>query len=177
LKHYQKRLKKLLDDNLLDIIFFGSFVKGGTPKDIDLALIVKEKKGLDSVKKDLSKIIGGELDIQIIDLDSIYNQIWLTLIKEGFSVKKNKFLYGMYNIKPLILFKYSLKKLNNVQKVQFERGIKKVLEKEGSFLTRSVVLVPLKLKNEFIDFLKTWNIYYESQEYELVPFMRKENFI
>ena len=46
----------------------------------------------------------------------------------------------------MFLYKYPLKKLTNVQKVQFEKGIKMILKKEGNFLTRSVVLIHLNLK-------------------------------
>lgn len=172
----QKKLRKLLDKSIADIIIFGSFVKGGSAQDIDIAVVAKEKIDTDSIKKTIRELVKTA-DIQIIDLESIYSPIWLTLIKEGFSVKKNKFLFELYRISPVVLYKYSLTKLNNVQKVQFERGIKKVLGEKGKFLTRSVVLVPLALKNEAIDFFKTWNIYYESQEYELLPFLRKEEFI
>lgn len=165
----------MLNDDLIDIIIFGSFVKEGNANDIDAALIMKKRSN--SAKSEVKKILGKNTDIQIIDLDSIYMPIWLTLIKEGFSIKKGKFLFELYNIKPSVLYKYSLKKLNNVQKVQFERGIKKVLGKKGVFLTRSVVLIPLKIKNEMIEFLKNWDIYYESQEYELLPILRKEEFL
>ncbi len=77
----------------------------------------------------------------------------------------------------MVLYKYSLQKLTNVQKVQFERGIKNVLGKEGNFLTRSVVLIPIHLKNSMIEFLKTWDIYYECEEYELLPLLRKEELV
>lgn len=175
--NYQKKLKKLLNKDLIDIIIFGSFVKEGDANDIDIALLIKEKKDLSSVKKEIKKIINKELDIQIIDIESIYSSIWLTLIKEGFSVRKNKFISHIYKINPSVLYKYSLKKLTNVQKVQFERGLKKVLGTESKILTRSVVLIPLSLKNEMMEFLKNWNIYYESQEYELLPVLRKEIFL
>ena len=115
--------------------------------------------------------------MQFINIESIYSPIWLTLIKEGFSIRKKKFLVEIYKIMPVVLYKYSLKKLNNVQKVQFERGIKSVIGKEGIFLTRSVVIVPINIKNNMIEFLKTWNIYYESREYELLPIIRKEEFL
>src|SRR3989338_1094662 len=178
LKTYQKKLKKLLDDNLVDILIFGSLVKGGRPKDIDVALLVKEKAKVDTLKmkKILQGIISKEIDVQILDINSIYSSLWLTLIKEGFSVGKNNFLSSLYKIKPAVLYKYSLQKLTKVQKVQFERGIKNVLGQEGNFLTRSVVLVPLQLKNRMMEFLKNWDIYYESQEYELLPLLRKEEF-
>ncbi|MBT4805359.1 hypothetical protein HON71_04255 [Candidatus Woesearchaeota archaeon] len=177
IKNYQKKLKKLLDKDLNDIILFGSFVKDGTAHDIDLALVVKEKKDFLETKKEIKKIIKKETDFQIVDLESIYSPIWLTLIKEGFSVKKNKFLSEIYNIKPAVLYKYSLKKLTNVQKVQFDRGMKNLLSKEGTVLTRSVILIPLQMKNRVQEFLKSWNIYYESQEYELLPLLRKDTFL
>lgn len=167
----------MLHKELFDIIIFGSFVKGGHARDIDLALVVYEKIDVAPLKKKINDIFKKEIDIQMIMIDSLYSPLWLTLIKEGYSIKKNTFLSQLYNIQPCVLYKYSLKKLNNVQKVQFERGIKNVLGKKGNFLTRSVVLAPLSLKNEMMEFLKHWNVYYESQEYELLPLMRKEVFL
>ncbi len=176
LQPYQKELKKLLTENLIDIIIFGSVVKSGTPKDIDIALLIKEASDLLPIKKKIKMIINKETDIQTITLESLYSPIWLTLIKEGYSIKKSKFLHELYHLKPTVLYKYSLQKLTNVQKVQFERGIKHVIKTEGTFITRSVVLIPLSLKNRMMEFLKHWNIYYESQEYELLPLLRKEEF-
>lgn len=174
---YQKKLKKLLNKNIFDIILFGSFVKGGSPGDIDIAVIIKEKKEISIIKNQITTIIKEKSDIQFIDISSIHSSIWLTLIKEGFSVSKNKYLFEIYNTQPVVLYKYSLTRLTNVQKVQFERGIKKILGKESKFLTRSVILIPIILKNEMMEFLKTWDIYYESQEYELLPILRKEDFL
>jgi len=170
---YQKELRKLLDDNLIDIILFGSSVKGGVAGDMDIALVIKEKQDISIIKKKIRDLIKIA-DIQIISLDSIYSSIWLTLIKEGFSIRKNKYLSEMYGIKPSVIFKYSLSKLNPVQKVQFARGISKVISDKGVILTRSVVLMPIQLKNEMIDFLKNWDVYYESREYDLLPALRKE---
>jgi len=167
----------LLNKDINDIILFGSFVKDGNAKDIDVALVLKENSNLMDIKKKIKSILKKEADIQVIDLESIYSPIWLTLIKEGFSIKKNKFLADIYNVKPAVLYKYSLKKLTNVQKVQFNRGMKNLLSKEGKILTRSVILVPLSIKNKVMEFLKSWNIYYESQEYELLPVLRKESFL
>lgn len=166
----------MLNKDLVDIIIFGSSVKGGSPQDIDLALIMKDTANFISIKKKITELIIKEVDIQLITLESLYSPLWLTLIKEGFSVKKGKYISELYNLKPMVLYKYSLQKLTNVQKVQFERGIKMILKKEGNFLTRSVVLIPLALKNRMMEFLKSWNIYYEVQEYELLPFLRKADF-
>ncbi|HLC65732.1 MAG TPA: hypothetical protein VJI46_06445 [Candidatus Nanoarchaeia archaeon] len=173
---YQKALRKLLDKSIVDIIIFGSLSKGGTPRDVDIAVVVREIAGASNVKSRVRSIIQ-DADVHLVSIDSIYSPLWLSLMKEGFSVKKNCYLHEIYGIKPVVLYKYSLTKLTNVQKVQFERGLKNVLGKEGTYLTRSVILVPVQIKNSIEDFLKTWSIYYESQVYELIPFMRKEEFI
>jgi len=174
--NYQEKLKNLLNNNIVDIILFGSFVKEGNPNDIDIAIVTREIDKVSETKNNIREIVKNS-DIQLVDIESIYSPIWLTLIKEGFSVKENKFLHEIYSIKPLILFKYSLTSLSNVQKVQFERGIKKIIDKDSKFIARSVVLISITKKNEMIEFLKHWNVYYESQEYELLPLLRKESLI
>jgi len=173
---YQKKLKGLLSKDIFDIILFGSLVKAGRPRDIDIAVIVKDKIKTIEIKKNIRSLIKNS-DIEVISIESMHSPLFFTLVKEGYSVKKNKYLYELYNLKPSVLYKFSLKKLNNVQKVQFERGLKNVIADKGTVLTRSVVLIPISIKDEFNDFLNNWNIYYDSQEYELVPLLRKDVFL
>lgn len=154
-------------------MLFGSAVKGGIAQDLDIALLSKGEVNLISLKKSLEQITNKKVDLQLVNI-STFSPLWLTLIKEGYSVNKETYLADLYGIKPMVLYKYSLQKLDSVQKVQFGRGIKKVLGKEGEYLSRSVVLIPLTLKNRMMEFLKHWNVYYECREYELVPFLRKE---
>lgn len=176
-KKYQKQLKKLLNNDISDIIIFGSFVKGGFARDIDIAIIIKKKEiNISYLKQEIRKILNKEADIHIIDIESIYSSLWITLLKEGYSIKRDSYLYDIYKIKPIVLCKYSLVKLTNVQKVQFERGLKNMMKDNGEYVTRSVVFVPIWMKNELEDFLKGWNIYYETKIYELLPIMRKEEF-
>ena len=169
-----KKLRKLLSEYkpLDDIVLFGSFVKGKLePKDIDVALLMKSRADVIKIKDDIKSILINA-DIEIVD--SIYSQLWAVLIREGFSVRKNKFLFEIYKLEPVVLYKYSLKKLKPVQKVQFTRGIKKMLkDTKGKILSRTVVLVPLSKKIEFDEFLSTWNLFYETQSYELFPILRK----
>ena len=146
------------------------------PRDIDVAVIFRTDKDME-MKAKINEALGSEVDFQALTSDSIHSPIWLTLIKEGFSVKYGKSLAEIYHIHPVFLFKFSLKKLSNVQKVQFNRGLKNVLGKGGSILTRSVVLVPTSISSEFQEFLRQWDLYYESQVYELLPVMRKETFL
>ena len=169
-----KKLRKLLNNykTIDDIIIFGSIVKGSSePKDIDLALLLKNKDELEKIKDDIREI-SENIDLEIID--SIYSILWVVLIREGFSVRKNKFLFEMYKLQPVVLYKYSLKKLDAVKKVQFTRGFKKILEDtKAKILSRSIVLVPLNKKIEFDEFLSTWNLTYETQSFELFPILRK----
>lgn len=176
IENFQKQLKKLLNKNIVDIILFGSFVKGGLAKDIDIALVVKDEINIQGTKDRIKSIFHMPVDIVIINLESIYSPIWLTLIKEGYSVKKNSYLHEIYKIHPKVIFKYSLNKLTPAEKVGFSRGIKAIAKEGYVFLTRAVVMVPLENKNEFMEFLKKWSIYYESAEYELLPVLRKEEF-
>ena len=97
---------------LEDIVLFGSFVKGKLePKDIDIALLMKSQADAIKIKESIKSILINA-DIEIVD--SIYSPLWAVLIREGFSVRKNKFLFEIYRLEPVVLYKYSLKKLNPV---------------------------------------------------------------
>ena len=178
LQNYLPKLRELSSKykTIDDIIVFGSIVKGSSePKDLDVALLLKNEGELKNIKEDL-RSISNNTDIEIVN--SIYNPLWIVLIREGFSVRKNRFLFEFYKIEPMILYKYSLKKLNPVQKVQFTRGLKEVLkDTKAKILSRSIVLVPINKKVEFDEFLNTWNLTYETQSYELFPILRKGELI
>jgi len=178
LQNYLQKLRKLLSKykTIDDIIVFGSIVKGSSePRDIDVALLLKNEDDIGKIKNDI-RSISKNADIEIIN--SIYNLLWVVLIREGFSVRKNKFLFEIYKLLPVVLYKYSLKKLNPVKKVQFTRGFKKILkDTKAKILSRSTVLVPINKKVEFDEFLSTWNLTYETQSYELFPILRKNELL
>lgn len=158
--------------NIKDIIIFGSAVKGSSePKDLDIALLLKTEIDITKIKEDIRNIYKNA-DIEIIN--SIYNSLWIVLIREGYSVRQNRFLFEIHKLEPVVLYKYSLKKLNPVQKVQFTRGFKAILNgTKAKILSRAVILVPLNKKVEFDEFLSTWKLTYETQSYELFPILRK----
>jgi len=172
---YLKKLEKLLSEKgLTDIIVFGSTVKKGPSHDIDIALILQNPKTAPELKKKIRNTLNKETDIHILSHQTIYTPLWLTLIKEGYSIAKKKYLHEIYRIKPVVLYKYSLKKLTNTQKVQFTRGLNTLLGKDGIKLTRTVIIVPITKQNLVEDLLRRWNILYDTKEYELLPTLRKE---
>ena len=90
-----KKLKILLEKNkkeVVDIFLFGSYVKGRlSPKDIDIAVL---ENGVDrSVLKRSILVISSSADVQFLNVGDYDKSIWLTLLKEGYSVKHKKYLY------------------------------------------------------------------------------------
>jgi predicted nucleotidyltransferase len=171
MKDLIKKLKPLLkNSNITDIIIFGSIVKSKiSPGDIDVAVLVKEKNL--EIRNTILKLIP-DADVQLITIEDFENKIFLSLIKEGYSIKNNQYMHEIYKIRPIKMYKYSLKQLTSSQKVMFERGIKTI---EGlKRLSNSVVLVPIEFTGKFESFLRQWDMDIDTEEYELVPLMRKE---
>ncbi len=168
------KLKKLLKNykTLEDIIIFGSFAREkSNPRDIDIVLLVYQKDNeAEKIKNEINKIIPDlNIDITVMDLKDIYNPLWFSIVKEGFSILKEEFFNDIYGIKASKLYKYSIKKLNPVQKVQFDRGLSIIIKKLGGIrLVRTVVSIPLQRSEQFEEFLRTWKLEFETQRYSLL---------
>jgi len=165
-------LKKLLKryDLINDIIIFGSFVKGrDNPKDIDLAFIVKEKdiKLAHLIKKELGI---NKVHLEFITSDDIYSSpLFLSLINEGYSIKKNDFLKNILKIKPMRVYSYDLKHLNKSKKTLFGMALKKTLKKiKGDKLSIGAVLIPISQTSYFEDFLEVWEMKYKTKEWTVI---------
>jgi len=171
MKKLTKKLRELLKNKeIIDIIIFGSKAKNKvSPKDIDIAVLLNKK---DIKFKKIVNSVVPNADIQLISLENIHQNIFITLLKEGFSVRKNDYLHNLYGLKPVKLYKYSLKQLTPSKKVMFERGIKTI--KGIKRQSNSVVLVPIEYTGEFEEFLRQWNLDIDTKEYELMPLLRKE---
>jgi predicted nucleotidyltransferase len=177
LKTFLKKSRELLKDkDIDDIIVFGSTVKGSSkPHDLDVALILRDESGAARIKEDIRRF-DRSADIEVVS--SIRNPLWAVLMREGYSIRVGKPLHQVYNIEPVVLYRYSLKKLSPTQKVQFTRGLKAMLgDTNAKILSRSVVLVPMDRKNSFDEFLTTWDLKYEAQSYELFPMLRKHEIV
>ena len=176
MKTLAKKLKKVFEKNkkeILDIILFGSFVKGRlSPRDVDIAVL---DMGVDRsfLKKQILTVIP-KADIQFVRFQDYDKSIWLTLLREGYSVRDESYLYQSYGVQPSVLYTYSLQSLSASKKVMFARAIKKFKGMER--LSNHVVLVPMSLSCEFADFLLHWNIDIDAKEYALLPLLRKEAF-
>lgn len=142
-------------------------VKGrNNPEDLDLALLVTELDlGLVSkVKKDLG-IDQVHLEMVLVD-EIIYNTLFLSLINEGYSVLKGKYLNELLGTKPMRLYSYDLIHLNQSQKTLFGKALRQNLSKmKGIRVSPGAILIPLSLSSYFEDFLKAWGMKYKTREW------------
>ena len=159
LKELKENLKKLLKTYDIDDIFiFGSILKGKeTPNDIDIALIRKEKdyKILEKITKELN---NQKYHIEIFTYKEMFKEpIWKSFLSEAFSIKKNKHLHDLMNIKSQIIYTYSLKELNKSEKTMFNRGFSYIIKQiDGQSLSPGTVLIPTKNEYHFTEFLTSW---------------------
>ncbi|MBI5390356.1 nucleotidyltransferase domain-containing protein [Candidatus Woesearchaeota archaeon] len=174
MKFLVKALKPFLKDKeIVDIIIFGSQVKGSTVvNDIDLMILSQHKEKKTAWKESLQKVLKKKVDVQIVSIEDYASFIWVTMIKEGYSVKHNMYLFERHHVQPVVLYTYALKTLTPSRKVMFQRalsqfhGIKR--------LSNRVILVPIQESGSFSSFLRHWEIDLDAREYALLPLMRKE---
>ena len=173
MKQLAQKLKKLLKKNKVieDLVIFGSLAKNKLRvNDIDIAVIANGTVDKIKLEKEIETFATKEVHLQIITIKDYDQFIWITLIREGYSVKHGDYLSKVYGIKPMVLYKYSLKELTPSQKVMFSRAIKNFKDIEK--LSNRVVLVPMERSGEFYSFLRTWDIDLDSVEYGLLPLVR-----
>lgn len=172
-KLYSKIRKWIKNNKVVDVVIFGSFVRGKTkPNDIDLCIIIKdtdEKKTFDLI--DSFSKITTEYNIQINTLTSSDfvkgNTLSKQLLEEGFSIKKLKPFSNTFNLVNQTLFVYTLKKFNSSKRVKFHYMLKGrygregILEEvEGSFLGTGSILIPTKHEDALKEVFDTWQVEY-----------------
>lgn len=157
--------KYLKDKNVLDIIVFGSLMKGKTsPNDIDIAIITKEDINVNIPNFHISLLKPEDF---FINPPSIVH----TLLREGYSLKNERPFCQIYKFSNKVLFKYELTNLKLSMKVKIvnilrgknkEKGL--VEESKGEWLANQVFFVPVGnehiLEKFFLNFKIKFNKYY-----------------
>ena len=156
----RNKLKNILrDKEVLDVIIFGSFVKGkAIPGDIDIAVITD---------KPLRENLDG-FHVSILRPEDFFlNPPTLvnTLLREGYSVKYEKFFAERYKFSGKTLFTYkvaSLKPSVRVKVVTTLRGRKKdvgmVKTLNGEWLADQVFIVPIEVTHLFEKFFLNFSV-------------------
>lgn len=154
------------DKNVIDIILFGSIIKGKTiPNDIDIALIID--KELSSILKEKIKTLKN-FHISMINLKEFFINppaIINTILREGYSIKNKKYFCENFKFTNKVLFKYTLTSLKPSEKVKVvnilhgknkEIGI--VEKNNGEWLSNQVFTIPPSISNIFEEFFNNFKI-------------------
>jgi len=146
LRKIKSKLRSLLkDEEVLDVILFGSVVKGkSVPRDIDIALITDKNGPIRIQGFHVSVISAKEFLTKFPTLTS-------TLLQEGYSLKNNKFLAELFRFQNKSLYSYSLTEKNSSQKVRIvnmlrgknsEEGL--VKKYKGNWVANQVFILPIE---------------------------------
>lgn len=185
LESKQKEIKEFYSENssfLEDIVLYGSVVRGSEPRDLDLLLLLNERKRDKDLSYRLKRIIekeGIEVDIREKRLRGIFDPNFLpggSIVLEGYSLISDEFLAEKLNIKNYTLFKYGLENMDRNMKTKYNYALKGredskgVLEElGGEHLSSGTVLVPIPKTEEFKGFLERWGIDYEEYRLGMKP--------
>ncbi|MEK6829662.1 MAG: nucleotidyltransferase domain-containing protein [Nanoarchaeota archaeon] len=163
IKSIRNKLNKIIKkDDILDVILFGSSIKGKPdPGDIDIAIISENE-----IASDLFNLNGFHFSF-LKPLDFFKRRITLlnTLFREGYSLKFNKPFSELYGFMNKILFIYELKGLSSSKKVKIvnilrgkknSRGL--VVENNGNWLANQVFLTPVNREYIFEKFFVSLEI-------------------
>lgn len=156
----KNRLKEFLKDKkIIDIILFGSLNKGKTlPGDIDVAFITNKEIKPEIKSFHISLIKPEEF---FFDQPSITH----TILREGFSLRKNAFFSEGLRFNNEVLFTYNLNDKKPSEKVKIvnilhgknkERGV--VEDYKGKWLANQVFITPITSEHVIESLLMNLNI-------------------
>ena len=159
----KNKLKKLIEDkDILDVILFGSSIKGkASPNDFDIAVISEKEINLEMENFHFSFL-------KPIDFFKKRSVILTALFKEGYSVKFNMSFSELYDFKNKVLFKYDLKNMPPSKKVKVvnilrgnknERGM--VENNKGEWLANQVFFIPVFHDYIFEKFFLNFSVKYK----------------
>ncbi|MEK6893690.1 MAG: nucleotidyltransferase domain-containing protein [Nanoarchaeota archaeon] len=166
-KFYSIIEEGLKKEDILDIILFGSVIRGkDEPKDIDLIILYAFKNNINfsyELRKKLEKE-GFKVDITSISYKELLSPNFLGregILFEGFSFKLNKYLSAMFGFSGFMLFKYYLEGMNNSERMTFYytlhgRGKEKgILESFDSYkFSDNFIIAPVNNVEKISDFLE-----------------------
>jgi len=164
-----KEIYKKYRKEIIDIVVFGSFVKGKIlPKDIDICIIFREK-----INEEINKTLRKEVEVHISSLliDNFFSKphsLAKTLLREGISLVNKKNLSENLGFFQHVLYYYSLKDKKQTEKTKIVyvlkgRNKKKGFVKsvDGEWLADSCFIVPVNADNEIISIFNKWQVKFE----------------
>lgn len=163
-KNWNKRWKA----KVVDIVLFGSAIKGkSNPNDIDLCIVFRDKVDVNIVKE-VELMVGDEFHVSSLVVDNFFTNVHTlakTIFFEGKSILTNTNLSESLGLSGWLLYSYNLPKEDHSRKVRFVyllRGRKNdnglVKRWGGEFISNSAFMLPVNKDNEAQDVFNTWKI-------------------
>lgn len=169
LKSLQSLSRKVCkaEKSVFDVVLFGSSIKEKyRPGDIDICIIFRQE--MEERKRERIAEVFKGCHVEHLFLHELYKEpLWQTLIHEGFSLVKNKFVHEIFGFDSQIIFRYDLKKLDSVKKSMFshalvgrdgEGGV--LRQTKGIVLGKGCVMIPAEASEKIREFLETWGVEY-----------------
>ena len=159
-------------NEILDIVIFGSFVRGKEkPKDIDLLLIYKSKVNAElsySIKKEFESF-NLKVDLVSKAYDDLFKSTFVareSYLSEGYSLVQKGFISEKLGFKPVVLFRYDLTNLNKSERMRFYyslygRNSEGIIKKLGlTKFSERILISPIDKSEEVKEYLDNWKIGY-----------------
>src|SRR3989338_4393219 len=169
----KNKLKNLFSDKkIIDIILFGSAIKGKLiPGDIDVAVILYEKPSKEFFEK-INSIKGVHISA-ITAKEFFINSpsIIHTLVREGYSLKNKKFISENFRFSNKVMYSYVLTSLSPSNKVRLvnilrgksgEKGI--VESNNGKWIANQVFISPLNSEKIFDELFDNFKVNFNKKD-------------
>ena len=174
-KYLKKRIKELDLKEIVDIILFGSQVKGKDfPEDIDLCVIFRNKIDQEFLNRLELKIKKVNVHLSSLNVNDFFKKphsLVKTIILEGESILTGNKISNNFGFSSYSLFSYGLSGLGASEKVRFVylmKGRKKtrgvVDQLAGEWITDNCFILPIENENDIVAIFKKWNIQYKKKE-------------
>ena len=160
------------EEEILDIIIFGSFVKGKEkPKDLDLLVVYKAKINSElsyKIKKQL-ETFGFEIDLVSKSYSDLFKTDFLAreaYLSEGYSLVQKKFIAEGLGYKSMVIFRYDIKNFNKSQRMRFYyslygRNSEGMIKRLKLYKFSERIIISLIEESENVkEYLNSWGIKY-----------------
>jgi predicted nucleotidyltransferase len=176
LKQLEKCLASEKDENIVDIVLYGSAARQDDARDVDILVILKDGslrerlEHLTRIKAKVKAVLTGRmLDIKQIALPEFFSPAFMArqgVLLDGVSLRDGVPFCERLGFKSFALFSYSLKGLSHAQKVKFNyvlagRGGVGMLERVvGQRLAAGAAKVPRQAAAVFEEILMRNKVVY-----------------
>ena len=171
LESESKAFYKKNKTEVLDILLFGSVIRGKTkPNDLDLLIIFKEKKHLNltyELRKIIEKATSLKVEITSKSYSELFQKTFLareSILSEGYSLIHGCFFSEGLGFKTKIMFHYALKGKNKSERMRFYyslygRNSEGILRRLNSVkYTDTIILCPVENQEEMKEFFNSWEM-------------------